>query len=155
MNVAFVAPTTGQGSVVYVQSLAKGASRTLKPVLSASGKPERIAGCDWVSNQRLVCTIYFVTSASSLLEPDVQSLAKGASRTLNPVLSASGKPERIAGCDWVSNQRLVCTIYFVTSASSLLEPVEFSRLVAVNIDATKLQLLSTRGNSYTRGIQLG
>jgi dipeptidyl aminopeptidase/acylaminoacyl peptidase len=102
MSVAFVAPTTGQGSVVFVQSLAKGASRTFKPVLSASGKPERIAGCNWVSNQRLVCTIYFVTSASSLLEP-----------------------------------------------------VAFSRLVAVNIDASKLQLLSTRGNSYTRGIQLG
>ena len=102
MSVAFVAPTTGQGSVVYVQSLAKGPTRTLKAVLSASGKPERIAGCDWVSNQRLVCTIYGVTAASSILEP-----------------------------------------------------VEFSRVVAVNTDATKLQLLSTRSNSYTRGIQLG
>src|SRR5258708_38073664 len=69
MSVAFVAPTTGQGSVGYVQSLAKGASRTLKPVLSASGNPERIAGCDWVSNERLVCTIHFVTSASSRVEP--------------------------------------------------------------------------------------
>ncbi len=102
MNVAFVAPTTGQGSVVYVQSLAKGASRTFKPVLGATGKPERLGGCDWVSNQRLVCVLYGV----------------------------------------VSN-------------GSILEPLELSRLIAVNTDGTKLQLLSTKSNSYTRGLQLG
>jgi dipeptidyl aminopeptidase/acylaminoacyl peptidase len=102
MSVAFVAPTTGQGSVVYVQSVAKGASRTVKSVLGASGKPERIGGCDWVSNQRLVCVIYGVVASSMLLEP-----------------------------------------------------VGFTRLIAVNTDGTKPQLLSTRSSSYTRGIQLG
>jgi acetyl esterase/lipase len=101
MSVAFVAPTNGQGSVVYVQSLAKGAFRTSKPILGASGKPERLGGCDWVSNQRLVCVIYGVVNAGSILEP-----------------------------------------------------VEISRLIAVNTDGTKLQLLSTKGSSYTRGIQL-
>jgi hypothetical protein len=35
MSVAYVAATTGQGSVVYVQSLAKGATLTTKPVLAA------------------------------------------------------------------------------------------------------------------------
>jgi dipeptidyl aminopeptidase/acylaminoacyl peptidase len=102
MNVAFVAPATGQGSVVYVQSLANGASRSVKAVLGASGKPERLGGCDWVSNQRLVCIIYGVVNSAAALEP-----------------------------------------------------VEFTRLVAVNIDGSKLQLLSTRGNTFTRGMQLG
>jgi dipeptidyl aminopeptidase/acylaminoacyl peptidase len=102
MSVAVVAPTIGQGSVVYVQSLAKGASRTFKPVLGASGKPERLGGCDWVSNQRLVCAIYGVVASSSLLEP-----------------------------------------------------VGFSRLIAVNTDGTKVKLLSTRTGSYTRGLNLG
>jgi dipeptidyl aminopeptidase/acylaminoacyl peptidase len=102
MSVAYVAPTTGQGSVVYVQSLAKGASLASKPILGASGKPERLGGCDWVSNQRLVCVIYGVVASSALLEP-----------------------------------------------------VELSRLIAVNADGTKMQLLSTRDNSFTRGIQLG
>ncbi len=102
MNVAIVAPATGQGSVVYVRSLAKGASQTFKAVLGASGKPDRLGGCDWVSNQRLVCTVYGVVATSLLLEP-----------------------------------------------------VQFSRLIAVNIDGTKLQVLSTRENSFTRGIQLG
>ncbi|HEX3603421.1 MAG TPA: S9 family peptidase [Steroidobacteraceae bacterium] len=101
MNVAFVAPASGQGSVVFVQSLAKGAARVSKPILSAGGKPERLGGCDWVSNQRLVCSIYGVV-ASGLV----------------------------------------------------LEPVEFSRLVAINADGTKLQMLSNRSNSFSRGMQL-
>jgi dipeptidyl aminopeptidase/acylaminoacyl peptidase len=102
MSVAFVAPTKGQGSVLFVQSLAKGATRTAKPILAAGGKPERLSGCDWVSNQRLVCRIY-------------------------GVLSNTG----------------------------LLEPVAFSRLIAVNTDGSKQQLLSTRNTTFTRGIQLG
>jgi dipeptidyl aminopeptidase/acylaminoacyl peptidase len=102
MSVAFVAPTSGQGSVLIVQSLAKGAPPASKPVLGAAGKPERLGGCDWVSNQRLVCVMYGVVASSTLLEP-----------------------------------------------------VQFSRLVAINTDGSKLQLLSTRGSSFTRGIQLG
>jgi acetyl esterase/lipase len=102
MSVAYVAPTAGQGSVVYVQSLAQGASLASKPILGASGKPERLGGCDWVSNQRLVCLVYGVVASSALHEP-----------------------------------------------------VQVSRLIAVNTDGTKLQLLSTKENSYTRGIQLG
>ncbi|HEY6619730.1 MAG TPA: S9 family peptidase [Steroidobacteraceae bacterium] len=101
MSVAMVAPSSGQGSVVYVQSLANGASRAFKAVLGASGKPDRLGGCNWVSNQRLVCAVYGVVAASLLLEP-----------------------------------------------------VQFSRLIAVNIDGTNLQVLSTRENSFTRGIQL-
>jgi dipeptidyl aminopeptidase/acylaminoacyl peptidase len=102
MNVAFIAPAAGQASVLYVQSLAKGASRTSKAVLGASGKPERLGRCNWVSNQRLVCQIYGV-------------LVSG----------------------------------------SLLEPVHFTRLVAVNADGSKLKLLSTRTGSFTRGFELG
>jgi dipeptidyl aminopeptidase/acylaminoacyl peptidase len=85
----------------------------------------------------------------------VQSLAKGAPRSSKPIFGVSGKPERIGGCDWVSNQRLVCTIYGVLANSGLLEPAEFSRLVAFNTDGSKLQMLSTRSSSYARGIQLG
>jgi dipeptidyl aminopeptidase/acylaminoacyl peptidase len=102
MSVAIVAPSSGQGSVVFVQGLAKGASRAAKPILGASGKPERLGSCDWVSNQRLVCVIYGVVASSALLEP-----------------------------------------------------VEFSRLIAVNSDGTKVKLLSTRTGSYTRGLNLG
>jgi acetyl esterase/lipase len=100
-SIAIVAPTSGQGSVVYVQSLAKGAALGSKPILGASGKPERLGGCDWVSNQRLVCAVFGVVP------------------------------------------------------SILLEPLHFTRLVAVNIDGTQLKILSNTSNQYTRGFLLG
>jgi dipeptidyl aminopeptidase/acylaminoacyl peptidase len=80
------------------------------------------------------------------------SLAKGAKAKL--ALVASGKPERLDRCDWVSNERLVCVVYAVAKNGSLgLLPV--SRIVAVNSDGTNLRWLSTRSNANSRGLQLG
>jgi acetyl esterase/lipase len=62
MNVAYVAPTAGQGSALKVLSLAQGASPRL--IASTSGKPDRLGGCHWVANDRLICTIYGVVNAS-------------------------------------------------------------------------------------------
>jgi dipeptidyl aminopeptidase/acylaminoacyl peptidase len=101
MNVAFVSPAKGQGSVVYVQSVAKGAAPSTQPILRSSGKPERLGGCRWVSNQRLVCAVYGVVQ------------------------------------------------------SGLLGPAAFTRWVAVNTDGSNLKVLSTQNNEYTRGVQLG
>lgn len=100
MSVAYVAPTTGQGSIVYTLSLAKGS-------------------------------------------------------TARAALTVSGKPERMARCDWVSNYRLVCEIYGVVKSAVALEPLPFTRMVAVNADGTKMQVLSTKENFYSRGMQLG
>ena len=55
MNVAWIAPTQGQGSAAYTLSLAKDAKP--KGALVTSAKAQRIDSCRWVSNQRLVCTI--------------------------------------------------------------------------------------------------
>jgi dipeptidyl aminopeptidase/acylaminoacyl peptidase len=60
MNVTYLAPTDGQGSIAYTLSLAKGS--VPKPTLSADGKPYRLEDCHWVSNDRLVCMIYAVIS---------------------------------------------------------------------------------------------
>src|SRR5580692_4072717 len=56
MSVAFVTPIPGQGGVVYTQSLAPGAKA--KVAFYADGKPYRLRGCNWVSNDRLVCAVY-------------------------------------------------------------------------------------------------
>src|SRR5882724_4234427 len=68
-------------------------------------------------------------------------------------LRASGKPERLGNCHWVSNERLVCIMYGVVKSG--LGPLPFTRTVAVNRDGGTLKLLSTRNNEYTRGLQLG
>jgi dienelactone hydrolase len=56
MSVAFITPIPGQGGVVYTQSLAPGAKA--KVAFYADGKPLRLEGCNWVSNERLVCGVY-------------------------------------------------------------------------------------------------
>jgi hypothetical protein len=64
-NVAFIVPVNGAGSAVKTLSLAPGAKA--KIALYASGKPDRITGCDWVSNDRLVCQIYWIGPHPDLL----------------------------------------------------------------------------------------
>jgi dipeptidyl aminopeptidase/acylaminoacyl peptidase len=68
-------------------------------------------------------------------------------------LFADGKPDRIATCNWVSNERLVCILYGVVSNGVDLLP--FSRVVAVDRSGGNLRLLSTRQNEYSRGYQAG
>jgi dipeptidyl aminopeptidase/acylaminoacyl peptidase len=55
-SVAFITPLEGQGSVVYTLSLAPGAKA--KIAYFADGKPIRMNGCNWVANDRLICSVY-------------------------------------------------------------------------------------------------
>lgn len=75
-------------------------------------------------------------------------------RTARQALVADGRPERIAGCDWVSNERLVCTIYGIVK-NSYYKLLPFTRVMAVNADGSNLKMLSTKTNDFSRGIQLG
>jgi dipeptidyl aminopeptidase/acylaminoacyl peptidase len=78
-------------------------------------------------------------------------LAKGA--VPHGAMGASGKPDRIRGCDWVSNTRLVCTIYGVTMSGIGIVP--FSRVVAVDADGGNMKMLSNKSTSDTHGYILG
>jgi len=95
---AYVTPTTGQGSAIYTIGFAKG---------------------------------------------DVPTL----------VVAANGKPDRLGGCSWVSNDRLVCSAYGVITDSTL-EPVEYSREFAINADGSNFKLLSRRDSPYAHAMQL-
>ena len=53
--VSYLSPMKGQGSMLYSLSPNEGSSP--RAVLSVSGKEERLEGCGWVSNDRLVCTL--------------------------------------------------------------------------------------------------
>jgi acetyl esterase/lipase len=97
-KVAFIAPTAGQGSALFTMGTEEGAKRAI--VIAASGDPERLTECHWVSNKRLVCTLY------------------GVMKDVNEILP-------------------------------------FSRLIAVDADGSRVRMLSTKQNIYSRGIQLG
>jgi dipeptidyl aminopeptidase/acylaminoacyl peptidase len=69
------------------------------------------------------------------------------------VLTSDGRPFRLLGCQWVSNSRLVCTVYWVQDVYARLVP--FTRLVAVDADGRNLKVLSTQQREYQNGIALG
>ncbi len=54
-HIAYVAPTQGQGSRLFVVDLASGESRQTTAV---DGRTQRLDGCNWVSDQRLVCVVF-------------------------------------------------------------------------------------------------
>ena len=61
-SVAYIAPNTGQGSVLWTLDLAEGSKS--HPVIGASGKPDRLEGCHWVSADRLACEYYAVVKSA-------------------------------------------------------------------------------------------
>lgn len=57
-------------------------------------------------------------------------------------LSSDGSPERLTGCGWVSDERLVCTVYMVVDHVVAGQPVGATRLIGVKADGSNLKLLS-------------
>jgi dipeptidyl aminopeptidase/acylaminoacyl peptidase len=63
--------------------------------------------------------------------------------TPRQTLSADGKPERLSRCGWVSETRLVCTIFMIGSSASVGgEVVGTTRLIAIDSDGKNIKLLS-------------
>jgi acetyl esterase/lipase len=68
-RIAFIAPGPGQSTFLYTADAGGGA----KPQLAAraDGNPERLTSCGWVSDTRLVCTVYIVTDNAGVLTGEV------------------------------------------------------------------------------------
>lgn len=62
-------------------------------------------------------------------------------------LYTSGKPDRLKGCRWISNQRLVCTLRRIVNDGRFLIPVE--RWIAVDRDGANYKMLSNDANEHT------
>jgi dienelactone hydrolase len=69
-------------------------------------------------------------------------------------IAADGKPDRLNGCSWVSNDRLVCEIYGLVK-NPQMGILPFTRMLALDRDGHHSQLLSNKTNDNTHGIQLG
>lgn len=76
----------------------------------------------------------------------------GTGEAPRAVIKASGDPERLRGCDWVSDRRLVCSMYAVVASG--IELLPYTRVVAVDVDGGDLQVLSKKETSFTRGFNL-
>lgn len=60
-RLAFIAPVAGQGAALYTVDTK--ADAVPRRSLIANGDPQRLRGCNWVSNRRLVCRIYSVLAS--------------------------------------------------------------------------------------------
>jgi dipeptidyl aminopeptidase/acylaminoacyl peptidase len=84
-KVAFIAPTAGQGNALYVVDAAGGKAPT--PALSASGDPDRISSCRWVSEQRLACEIFILVKGAIEIIPATRIVAVDADGSNTKLLS--------------------------------------------------------------------
>ncbi len=66
-----------------------------------------------------------------------------------PALIATGDPDRLAWCNWISNTRLVCRMFGINKDVILLP---FGRLVAVDANGGNVRLLERPATANTRGI---
>lgn len=71
-SVAYVAPASGQGSILYTLRLDD--LTHARPALFADGKPQRLDTCKWVANERLACIAYGVVRNAGLTRNDIDLL---------------------------------------------------------------------------------
>ncbi len=71
-TIAFVAPTKGAGNALYFAPLAGGAPRR---TLVATGDPEQLIGCNWVSASRVVCNVYSIQTAGGRIYGSTRMVA--------------------------------------------------------------------------------
>ena len=137
MSILFASASFAQGAKNFDVAAAFGARQSVTVLaLSPDGKSVAYIGP-------------IAESGSALFTID---LTKGVKP--QTALVASGRPERLERCHWVSNERLACVIYGVVD-DALVGLLPFSRIVAVDRSGGNVKLLSTRTNEYSRGLQLG
>jgi acetyl esterase/lipase len=106
--------------------------------------------------------------ASASLSPDgtkIALVAAGEGRTSRlyivdategaqpkSVLTTTGQPERLFGCDWVSADRLACTIFGTSRYAD--EVYSFSNVIAVDAAGGNVKLLSQRRGQSAIGYDL-
>jgi dipeptidyl aminopeptidase/acylaminoacyl peptidase len=84
-KVAFIAPTKGQGNALYIVDAGGGKAPTV--ALVASGDPERIQWCRWVSEDRLACQIFILVKGAIEIMPGNRIIAVDASGGNTKLLS--------------------------------------------------------------------
>jgi dipeptidyl aminopeptidase/acylaminoacyl peptidase len=132
-------------ALLFTSALASGQSQTLE---SDFGAREQIENISLSPSGNQLSYISPTTGQGNRLYT-VQLDGDAQPKT---ALSASGDPERIDRCDWVSEERLVCQVWGITDLEG--EPAVATRLIAVNADGTDMKLVSNRQNFYAQRISL-
>lgn len=86
------------------------------------------------------------------------TVAVGSDAKPTLAYATDGDPERLAGCNWVDNERLTCSVWGVIDNSkdteSFAKYLPFSRLVAIDAKGSNFRMLSRSSSTYARGYNL-
>src|SRR5688572_21737010 len=142
-KVAYSIPWEGQGSRLY--TLEVGATQP-RGVMSFDGKRHRLAGCNWVSNARLVCTLFGVTDSPGVLVTGTRMVALdidgGNVKMLGPRDSMDQVGMRLFGgsvVDWLpgkDDQILMQQVFLPESGSSAATGRDEEGLGVVEVDTS-------------------
>ncbi|HYW17250.1 MAG TPA: S9 family peptidase [Allosphingosinicella sp.] len=125
-------------SLVFL-SASEAAAAPLAEPAAAFGKRESVLSISLSPSGRQVAFISPGPGQSTYLYT-VDSAGGGVPRE---TLSADGKPEQLDRCGWVSETRLVCTIYMIgPSQSAAGQIVGMTRMIAIDADGRNIKLLS-------------
>jgi dienelactone hydrolase len=73
-------------------------------------------------------------------------------------LVTTGDPDRLSDCHWISNERLICTLWGLaenaTMSSAYFKVLPFSRVIAVDAAGGNPRMLSKATSSYSRDFNL-
>jgi dienelactone hydrolase len=67
------------------------------------------------------------------------------------VMQTSGNPERLSSCRWVSNTRMICTLFIIDKGLQGVN-LGFTRLIAIDADGKNLKMVSERTSNLATGI---
>ncbi|MGC6330844.1 alpha/beta hydrolase family protein [Rhizorhabdus sp. FW153] len=81
------------------------------------------------------------------------TFAPGVDQQPKVALMSDGETDRLSGCHWITNSRLICDIWGLTRTpdSALYGIIAFSRIVAVDMDGGNLKMLSKSSGFDGRG----
>ncbi|WP_374649968.1 alpha/beta hydrolase family protein [Rhizorhabdus sp.] len=84
------------------------------------------------------------------------TFAPGIDEQPKVALVSDGETDRLSACHWIANTRLVCDLWGLTRPAELANYgiIEFSRVVAVDMDGSNPKMLSKSTGAYARGYNL-
>jgi dipeptidyl aminopeptidase/acylaminoacyl peptidase len=139
--------------------LAAATSNAQQPAPAASAQPpsvdasalfgprESVTSLDISPSGRYV--VYVAPAHGTASAAVVADLVGGGDA--RPVLRASGQPERLSWCRFVSDTRLICAVRAVGNIQGML--VGFDRRFAVNADGSNIRELGQEASSYDAGLR--
>ena len=145
-RIAYTIPWQGQGSRLYTLEIG---STQPQGVVNVDGRRQRLGGCGWVSNARLVCTVYAVSEIDGELVTATRLVALDIDGSNDRVLGERDSSDQVATrlygggiVDWLpgqDNQVLMQQLFIPEGRAGTLLARSDQGMGVVQVDTTNLR----------------